>query len=76
MDSNKEIIVAMTGTITIPTDAYEELVRKSVALDLIVAHSKTAPYSSDVQDFVKAVKTALYPVITEREDEEDGEDDA
>ena len=80
MDENKEIIVAMTGTITITTEEYSILQRRSAMLDMIIAQSKRAKYSTDVDEIVKLAADMLSPVVTansEPEDKpEDGGDDA
>lgn len=80
MNENKDIYVAMGGTVTVSTEEYATLQRRSALLDVIVAQNKRAKYSSDVSDTVKLVTDMLMPVITaegEPEgDPEDGEGDA
>ena len=76
-NENKDIIVAMTGTVTITTEDYAILQRRSALLDVIVAQSNRAKYSTDVDDIVKLVRSMLSPVITGKgepeENPEDGE---
>ena len=76
--NEKEIIVAMTGTITIPTEEYKEMVTARALLESIFAHQwNEGSYRLD--DMVKVAESAFHAVITaqkpapatEQEDEAD-----
>lgn len=76
--NEKEIIVAMTGTITIPTEEYKEMVTARALLESIFAHKrKDGSYRLD--DMVTVAESAFRTVITtqkpvsvaEQEDEPD-----
>ena len=64
MNENKDIIVAMTGTVTIATEEYAALLRRGALLDVIIAHQKRAPYDADVSRLVEIVGGMVLPVIT------------
>ena len=63
MNENKEIIVAMTGTVTISAEEYKELVMSRALLEAIVIYQrKEGSYRLD--DMVKVADMALRTVIT------------
>ena len=72
---NKDIIVAVTGTVTITTEEYVELVKSKVILDGIFAYQDTEQ-SYRLSEYVKTARKLLEPVITAPESKSEEGDDA
>ena len=75
MNENKEVIIAMTGTVTITTEEYEKLVMAKSLLAAIVGYHK-AEDSYRLSQFVGIIRDIYEPVITAEKPETDGDEDA
>ena len=75
MNENKDIIVAMTGTVTITAEEYKELVVSRALLEAVLKyHRQNNSYRLD--DMVSVVDAAMRTVITAPAATENGEQDA
>ena len=76
---DKEIIVAMTGTVTITTEEYRELITARTLLDSIVGYHKVEE-SYRLSEFVRVIRDIWKTVITapaaEKEEEPEEDEDA
>lgn len=68
--NNGLITIAAEGTVTISAEDYENLVKRSFALDVIIANYKDAGTSYKIGDTISYVMSALC-VAKESEDAED-----
>lgn len=75
MNENKEIIVAMTDTVTITTEEYEHLIVARTLLESILGYHK-AEESYRLSEFVRVIRDIYEPVITAKKPETDGDEDA
>lgn len=57
--NNGLITIAAEGTVTISTEEYANLVKRSFALDLIIANYKDSGTSYKIGDTISYVVTAL-----------------
>lgn len=74
-NENKEIIVAMTGTVTVTTEEYEHLIVARTLLESILGYHK-AEDSYRLSEYVRVVRDIYEPVITANKPETDGDEDA
>ena len=76
---DKDIIVAMTGTVTITAEEYKELVMSRALLEAIVIYQREEG-SYRLEDMVKVADRALQTVITapaaKKEEEPEEDEDA
>jgi len=75
MNENKEIIVAMTGTVTITTEQYKEFVAAETLLKAILGYHKVEE-SYRLSEYVKVISGVWDTVITDEKPETDGDGDA
>jgi len=76
MNENKEVIIAMTGTVTITAEEYKELVMSRALLEAIVIYQRKEG-SYRLQDMVQVAESAMRTVITvpDAKPEDETEDD-
>ena len=69
--NNGLITIAAEGTVTISIEEYDQLVKRSFALDVILEHHGDSSYR--LEDTIRYIKRALRPYsdIKESEDAED-----
>lgn len=73
MNEEKNLIVAMTGTVTITAEEYKELVMSRALLEAIIVHQRTEG-SYRLDSMVQVADAALRTVITvDIRKKEDGE---
>lgn len=79
-NENKDIIVSMTGTITITTEEYKQLLRRSTVLEIIESKVNKGLHSWDYESVVNSAIGILHPGEPEAPKDpgepEDGDGDA
>lgn len=67
--NNGLITIAAEGTVTISIEDYNQLVKRSFALDVILTHQKDSSYR--LEDTIRYIRSALLPAEKESEEDED-----
>ncbi len=75
MNEDKSLIVAMTGTVTITTEQYENLIVARSLLESILGYHKSEE-SYRLSEFVRVIRDVYRQVTTADTHETDGDEDA
>lgn len=75
MNEDRDLIIAMTGTVTITAQEYKELVMSRALLEAIVIYQRSNG-SYRLDDMVIVADRAMQTVITVPADKSEGDEDA